>query len=92
MDKKYSNDKYGRAKKRVDALKGFYIHSFIYLIINAFILVNIGMQNDGFWSWGHFVTPVFWGLGLLIHASIVFKFNPLFGKNWEERQIKKYMA
>jgi hypothetical protein len=32
-----------------------------------------------------------WGIGLFFHASKTFEFNPLLGKNWEERQIKKYM-
>ena len=88
---KYSDDKYGRAKKRVDELKGFYIHLAIYLIINGFILIQIALNTDNFWHWGHFLTPFFWGFGLAIHAAITFKFNPFFGKDWEERQIKKYM-
>ena len=89
--KQYSDDKYGRAKKRVDELKGFYIHLLVYVAVNAFILINIAMQSNEFWQWPHFFTLFFWGIGLLVHAAIVFKYNPLFGKNWEERQIKKYM-
>lgn len=88
---RYSNDKYGRAKKRVDELKALFIHTGVYLVINAFILINIGLQSENFWQWGHFFTPFFWGIGLAIHAAITFRFNPLFGKDWEERQIKKYM-
>lgn len=88
---KYSDDKLGRAKKRVDELKGFYIHLTVYVVINAFILVNIALQSINFWQWGHFFTLFFWGIGLLVHAAVAFQFNPLFGKNWEERQIKKYM-
>ena len=38
---KFDKEKYNRAKKRVDELKGFYIHLAIYVVINTFILINI---------------------------------------------------
>jgi hypothetical protein len=37
------------------------------------------------------VTLFGWGIGLAFHAAKVFGFNPLFGKNWEERQIQKFI-
>ncbi|WP_318309041.1 2TM domain-containing protein [Flagellimonas crocea] len=87
----FDKEKYKRAKKRVDEMKGFYIHLAIYLVINAFILVNLSFNTDNFWKWEHFITLFAWGLGILFHASKTFGFNPFLGKNWEERQIKKYM-
>lgn len=86
-----NQDKLNRAKKRVDELKGFYIHFSIYLAVNAFILVNIYLNTDDFWQVGHFFTLFFWGIGVAFHAMNVFRYNPLFSKSWEERQIKKYM-
>ncbi|WP_240740160.1 2TM domain-containing protein [Flagellimonas allohymeniacidonis] len=80
-----------RAKKRIEELKGFYIHFAIYIIINVFILVNIYLSTDNFWKWGHFVPLAGWGIGVAFHASKTFGFNPLFGKKWEERQIQKYI-
>ena len=91
MMKELENDKFKRAKKRVDEIKGFYIHASIYTIINSFILINIYLNTDNFWFWGHFTTLVFWGLGLFFHGTKVFGFNPLFSKDWEEKQIQKYM-
>jgi len=86
-------DKYTRAKKRVEELKGFYIHAVVYTIVNAFILVNIYLHSSGnFWKIEHFSTLFFWGIGLFFHASKVFGFNPLFNKKWEQRQIEKYIA
>ena len=89
------NEKRERAKKRVDELKGFYIHAAVYAVINGFVLVNILVQADynseSFWEVGHFFAPFFWGIGLLFHGLNVFNINPLYGKDWEERQIKKYM-
>ena len=53
-----NDDKLKRAKKKVDALKGFYIHLTVYIIVNAFILVNIYLEtvrdNGEFWLWEHF--------------------------------------
>jgi len=88
-------DKRKRAKKRVDELKGFYIHLMVYLIVNIFIIVVMLMSqadNDGFrLRWYNFSTAIFWGVGLLIHAMITFRLNPFFGKAWENRMIQKYM-
>jgi len=90
--KNYSNDKRGRAKKRVDELKGFYIHFIVYVLVNIFIVINIYINSDNdFWQWNHFFTPLFWGIGVFFHASKVFNFNPLLSKDWEKRQIEKYM-
>ncbi len=91
----FNKDKLERAKKRVHELKGFYIHATVYTVINVFILVNIYVRADyddaNFWQFGHFMTPFFWGIGLLFHGLKVFNANPFFTKTWEERQIKKYM-
>ncbi|MEC8831711.1 MAG: 2TM domain-containing protein, partial [Bacteroidota bacterium] len=86
----FSQEKYKRAKKRVDELKGFYIHLAVYIVINTFILLNIYMHTDNFWRWEHFITLMAWGFGLMFHGSRVFGVNPFLGKDWEERQIKKY--
>lgn len=90
-----SSEKLKRAKKRIKELKGFYTHLTIYVLINGFIFVNILISNHynsgEFWRWENFATLFFWGIGLAFHAVRVFGFNPLFIKNWEERQIRKYM-
>ena len=86
-----NNEKLKRAKKRVDQIKGFYIHATVYVIINVFILINIGSNTTDFWHWGHFITPFFWGIGLFFHWWNTFGRNPFFSKDWEEKQIQKYM-
>ncbi len=92
---KFDTEKYDRAKRRMAQLKGFYIHATVYTVINTFILVNIyvnsGYDGGSFWRFEHFFTLFFWGIGLLVHGAKTFGFNPFFGKNWEERQIQKYM-
>ena len=59
-------DKLKRAKKRVDELKGFYIHLAVFVAVNAFIMINIAIRSmggsDSFWQFGTFFTPVFWAI------------------------------
>lgn len=83
------------AKKRVEEIKGFYIHATIYVVINTFIVINLALRNFGndgeIWSFPTFVTPLFWGVGLAFHGIHTFKKNRLFGKKWEEKMIQKYI-
>ena len=83
---------YLRAKKRLDKVVGFYWHLAIYIIVNIFLIIVIGTNTDqGFWFFGTFATPIFWGIGLLFHFLGVFGPNFLFGKNWEKRKIREFM-
>ncbi|WP_258364895.1 2TM domain-containing protein [Arenibacter sp. ARW7G5Y1] len=92
-------NKLERAKKQVAELKGFYVHLVVYLAVNVFITTAkiIGDKNNGdtmleaFWDFGTFAVWLFWGVGLLFHGLNVFSYNPFFNKEWEERQIQRYM-
>ncbi len=96
-DYKYSNDykkedAYFRAQKRLKQIKGFYWHTFWYVVVNAFIIIVIVSNSDGdIWHLGTFSTPLFWGMGLGFHALEVFGKNLFFSKDWEERKIKEYL-
>jgi len=96
---------YERAKKRVDRIKGFYGHLSVYIIVNL-ILLFIRSNYDFYFgqegipsdtivlsdiNWETYGTPIVWGVGLTIHAISVFGKNPFLGKQWEARQIEKYM-
>ena len=91
------NDKIIRAKKRVEELKGFYVHLTVFVLVNILIsgVIIYGRMSHGesfgeaLFSFGTFTTAIFWGIGLAFHALKVF--NPIFGKGWEERQIQKYI-
>lgn len=96
---------YERARKRVDDIKGFYRHLTAYVIVSAilllargkvhFVLLSKGALGDpnflNWLDWNIYGTPILWGIGLLIHGLIVFVKNPFLGKEWEKRQIEKYM-
>lgn len=92
-------DKKVRAKKRVEELKGFYIHLMVYLLVNIMIstVIVVSQVYEGesliaaIWNFGVFSTWLFWGIGIFFHAIKVFSFNPFFNKEWEERQIQKYI-
>lgn len=88
QDTYISGKRYESAKKRVEELKGFYVHFGIYLImVPVFIFLNL--KSTGF-PWAIFPIGG-WGLGVFGHAAEVFNWNPFFGKKWEEEQIRKYM-
>lgn len=86
--------KYIRAKKRVKAIKGFYVHLTIFILVNAFLLISRAFSDGGweiFWEWQSYNTFVFWGIGIVFHAFNVFGMGFLLGKDWEERKIKDIM-
>lgn len=98
LDIKRSNI-YLDAKKKVEELKGFYIHALVYVIINLFITISKVIRNlyyeesfnQSFFEFETFVVWIFWGVGLLIHGMNVFRFNLIFGKRWQERKLKQYL-
>jgi len=86
--------KYIRAKKRVKAIKGFYVHLVVYIAVNAFLLISGAMSSgewEMFWEWQSYNTAFFWGIGIAFHAFNVFGMRFLLGKDWEEKKIKEIM-
>ena len=85
-----NDEKYEKAKKRVEELKSFYGNLATYAGINA-ILIIINLVTSPGSLWFYWVT-IFWGIGILIHASKVFIFKGKFlGEEWERRKIKQIM-
>lgn len=88
-------DKYTRARNRVQEIRGFYVHATVYVVVNIVILIfhfYISFQEgEPFFQFGHFLTPIFWGLGLFFHGVQTFRKNPFLGKKWEDRMIRKIM-
>jgi len=80
---------YQRAKERVQEIKAFYSHIFIYLIVNLGLFVLNFIVSRGNW-W--FYWPLLgWGVGLIAHAFSVFGLGGVFGHQWEEKKIKDMM-
>ncbi|MFK5974472.1 MAG: 2TM domain-containing protein [Flavobacteriaceae bacterium] len=79
---------YKKAKEHVEKVKGFYGNLLAYCIVIPFLAI-LNYNTSGF-PWVLF--PMFgWGFGVVTHGMEVFGYNPLLGKGWEERKIKKYM-
>ncbi|WP_299127147.1 2TM domain-containing protein [uncultured Winogradskyella sp.] len=81
---------YRRAKKKVNALIGFYWHFAVYVVVNVFLIIIIGV-NAGFQGFGPYATATFWGIGLLFHFLGVFGTDVFFGKDWEKRKVEEFM-
>jgi hypothetical protein len=82
-------ERYERARRRVEAIKGFYIHLLVYLFVNAGLLLINLLASPGNW-W--FYWPLLgWGIGVAAHALAVFGAGGWFGKEWEEREIRKIL-
>ncbi len=79
---------YQRAKKRVEAIKGFYGNLATYCIVIP-ILIFINYRTTSF-PWAIF-PALGWGFGVLMHGMEAYGYNPVFGKGWEERKIKEFM-
>lgn len=90
--------KYLKAKKRVEKIKGFYVHFSVYIVINLFLsgVIIYGILSDenetlgdALTNFGVYSTWLFWGIGVLFHWMGVFGFNSFLGKDWEERKLKE---
>ncbi|MDH6251631.1 hypothetical protein M2347_001358 [Chryseobacterium sp. H1D6B] len=86
--------RYQQAKKQVEKLRGFYGHLFSYVVVNI-VIAYFNYTNlkpgESYFQFKNFFTAVFWGIGLLAHAVIVFFPQISFFKQWEERKIKELM-
>lgn len=82
-------ERYEAAKERVEEIKGFYVHLFIYIVINiGLILIDVLTSPYHLW----FYWPLLgWGIGIAAHATSVFGIKGILGKDWEERKIKEIL-
>lgn len=82
--------KFIRAQKRLQQIKGFYSHLLMYcIIIPVIIFMNLNFQPNFHWFW---FSVIGWGLGLFFHWLRVFGFRLIgLGISWEEKKIKQYM-
>ncbi|MGO3184050.1 MAG: 2TM domain-containing protein [Aequorivita sp.] len=93
-----------KARKRVEAIKGFYKHLLIYSLVNIVLFIVRAdvlqfFQNSSTdknfidWvDWNILIVPIFWGIGLLFHAAKVFQYKFKFIVDWEKRQLEKFIS
>ena len=94
---------YETAKKRVGAIKGFYAHLTLFILVSVLILASKGTILEVMTEKNHEVDPNFvawldwnfiaviliWGTVILIQGLVVFG-RPLI-KKWEKRKIEAYL-
>lgn len=82
-------ERYEKARKRVEEIKGFYSHLIVYVLVNCgLIALNLLTTPESRW----FYWPLIgWGIGLIAHAASVFGFAGLFGPEWEQKKIREIM-
>ena len=89
METNQEYERYQRAKKQVEEIKGFYGNLASYIVVNLFLMfINLRYSPEHLW----FFWPMLgWGIGLLFHGLKAFNYTPFLGKNWEERKLKEFM-
>ena len=83
------DEKYEKAKKRVEEIKGFYSHLIVYICVNvALLIINLVTNRNVLW----FYWPLLgWGIGVFFHAMGVFVFSKFPGTKWEKKKIEEVM-
>ena len=78
-------DAYERARRRVEAKLGFYIHLGIYVAVNILLVfLNLRFSPEKLW----FFWPLLgWGIGICFHALGIFVFPS--GSPIKERMIRR---
>jgi bacteriorhodopsin len=82
-----NQEAYEKAKKRVEAKIGFYIHLAVYVGVNILLIIsNLLTSTQELW----FRWPLIgWGIGIFFHALGVFAFTER--SSIKERMIEKEM-
>jgi hypothetical protein len=90
MENNYQEEeRYLKARKRVEEIKGFYGNLIAYVVVNIGLMVlNLLTSPNYLW----FFWPMLgWGIGVFFHGLKVFNYMPFFRKDWEEKKIKEFM-
>jgi hypothetical protein len=90
MENNYQEEeRYFKARKRVEEIKGFYVNLIAYIVINIGLLIlNLVTSPKHLW----FYWPLlWWGIGVFFHGMKVFNYMPFLGKEWEEKKMKEFM-
>lgn len=71
-----------RARRRVAARMGFYVHALVFTLVNLGLYVIDAMDGSTRW---HAFPLAGWGLGLAIHGLVVM----LSLSGWRERAVER---
>jgi hypothetical protein len=90
MENNFENEeRYMKAVKRVEDIKGFYGNLAAYILVNIGLLV-INLVTSPQYLW--FFWPMLgWGIGVVFHGMKVFNYMPFFGRKWEEKKMREFI-
>ena len=77
-----------QAKRRLAAIKGFYIHLAVFSLVLAGLLI-VNLATGGEW-WVHWVA-LGWGIGVVAHAIAVLGRASRAVAEWERRKLQQLM-
>lgn len=78
-----------RARRRVEALVGLYIHAAVYVIVNfGLFLINLATLPEWWVQW----PLAGWGIGLIAHGAVVFAVLHPRVIAWEEQKVREMRA
>ena len=84
-----TEERYLKAQKRVEDLKGFYGNLSSYIIVNIGLMI-LNLLTSPSYLW--FFYPLLgWGIGVAIHGMTVFNYMPFLNRDWEEKKIRELM-
>lgn len=84
-----TEERYLKAQKRVEDLKGFYGNLSSYIIVNIGLMI-LNLLTSPSYLW--FFYPLLgWGIGVAIHGMTVFNYMPFLNRDWEEKKIQELM-
>ena len=90
MDYFNKDDKYYRAKEKLEVIKKFYMGLLSFAVFITFLAALNYYTNE--WRYPWFLWAAFgWGIGLFFQAAKAFDWMSVFGKDWEARKIKEFM-
>jgi len=93
------NQRYLRAKKKLEMIRKFYKHLIVYVVINlvisGFKIYDYMEDGDTFqealFTFDTYITWLVWGAFVLLQAIKTFNSNVILGADWEEKKIRQYM-
>jgi|SRR5690348_15664386 fatty acid desaturase len=78
-----------KARRQVAAIKGFYIHLFVFvLVMLGLTAINLSVGRPWWVLW----VLLGWGIGVLAHALTVFGHTSKRITDWEERKVRQLMS
>jgi hypothetical protein len=81
-------ERLAHARRRVAALKGFYLHLFIFaVVLAALAIINFAVGGPWWVLW----VLLGWGIGLLAHGLAVLGQGSRAIADWEERKLRQYL-